>query len=128
MTIAALGAIAINYWFEGISSMYLFSVAGLVENWNVSRARKAIRALMELTPTIAQVLGKNGDFSENLVEEVQLDAIILVKPGEKIPMDCELIIGSTSVNQAPITGESMPVLKEIGDTLFAGTINGDGSI
>ena len=55
MTIAALGAIAINYWFEGISSMYLFSVAGLVENWNVSRARKAIRALMELTPTIAQV-------------------------------------------------------------------------
>ena len=128
MTIATLGAIGVNAWLEATLSMYLFSVAGFVEAWNMERARKAIRVLMELAPTTAHVLHEDGTVSEQLVEQIPVDTIITVKPGAKIPMDSKLIWGSTSVNQAPITGESMPVQKEIGDMLFAGTINGDGAI
>ncbi len=128
MTSATVGAVAINHWFEAASSMYLFSAAGLLETWNVTRARKAIRTLMELAPSTAQVVLENGMIIEQPVEQISIDTTITVRPGEKIPMDSILIAGFTSVNQAPITGESMPVQKEVGDTLFAGTINGDGAI
>jgi len=83
---------------------------------------------MELAPSTAQVVAEDGSISEQPVEQIPVDTIITIRPGEKIPMDSTLVSGITSVNQAPITGESMPVQKEVGDTLFAGTINGDGSI
>ncbi|MBP9728611.1 MAG: heavy metal translocating P-type ATPase [Gammaproteobacteria bacterium] len=128
MVTATAGAVGINHWFEATSSMYLFSAAELLEAWNMTRARKAIHALMELAPSTAQVVSENGVITEQLVEQISIGATITVRPGEKIPMDSMLLVGSTSVNQAPITGESMPVQKEVGDLLFAGTINGDSVI
>lgn len=128
MTAATAGAVGMNKWFEAAASMYLFSAAELLESWNMNRARKAIRALMELAPSTAQVVHEGGIIKEQLVEQIPVGTIISVRPGEKIPMDSILLLGSTSVNQAPITGESMPVQKEVGDALFAGTINGDSVI
>jgi Cd2+/Zn2+-exporting ATPase len=128
--IATAGALAIGEWFEAAVSMYLFSAAELLEAWNMDRARKSIRVLMELAPSTAQVVNNKDGFSvtEQPVDQVPVGATILIKPGEKIPMDSELISEFTSVNQAPITGESMPVQKETGDPLFAGTINGDVAV
>ena len=128
MLTATAGAVGINHWFEAASSIYLFSAAEFLESWNMTRARKAIRALMELAPSTAQVINEEGIIIEQLVEQISIGTMITVRPGEKIPMDSILLLGSTSVNQAPITGESLPVQKKVGDTLFAGTINGDSVI
>ncbi|MBY0500456.1 MAG: heavy metal translocating P-type ATPase [Alphaproteobacteria bacterium] len=128
MIAATAGAIGINHWFEAASSMYLFSAAEILEDWNMARARNAIRALMELTPSTAQVVDEDGDITEQLVADIPIGTTITVRPGEKIPMDSVLISGVASVNQSPITGESMPIQKEVGDPLFAGTINEDSVI
>lgn len=125
MLSAVGGAIGMNSWFEAASAAYLFSAAELLESWNTARARNAIRTLMELAPSTAQVVNEDGSITEQLVENVPVGTIINVRPGEKIPMDSVLMLGSASINQAPITGESMPVHKEAGDPLFAGTINED---
>jgi len=127
MVVAVFGAIAIGQMFEGAAVTFLFSLALLLESWSVDRARKAISALLDLTPTLARVM-QNGDLVEKKVEDVALGDRVLVRPGEKIPLDGEVIAGSSSVNQAPITGESMPVSKEVGDSIFAGTINEDGAL
>lgn len=129
MTIAVLGAMLIGEWLEGAMVVWLFSIALLLESWSVGRARNAIRSLLDLTPTKARYICPNdGDIEEALVEKVPLGATVLVRPGEKIPLDGILMKGLTTVNQAPITGESMPVSKQEGDELFAGTINGNGAI
>jgi len=128
MSVAVFGALAIGEWFEAATVTFLFSVALLLESWSVERARRAIGALMDLSPTRARYKDPGGTIEEKPVEEVPLGATVLVRPGEKIPLDGILTKGSTTVNQAPITGESMPVEKEPGDELFAGTINGDGAI
>lgn len=128
MISAAGGAVGINHWFEAASTMYLFSVAGMIEKWNMERSRKSIRSLMELAPANARVVNEDGIIEEKLIENIAIGATIIVKPGEKIPLDSVLILGETCVNQAPITGESMPSQKEVGDALFAGTINGDSVI
>lgn len=124
MVIAIGGAIAIDQWFEGATVAFLFSVALLLEHWSVGRARRAVAALMELAPTMAHVIGEG----EQPVEEVTVGSRILIRPGEKVPLDGIVEKGSTSMNQAPITGESIPVSKEEGDEVFAGTINEDGAI
>jgi len=123
MVIAMVGAIAINEWFEGATVAFLFSVAILLEHWSVGRARKAVSALMDLSPTIAHVIDK-GD---TRVEEVQVGDRILVRPGEKVPLDGIIEEGATSINQSPITGESLPIHKKEGDEVFAGTLNEDGA-
>lgn len=129
MTIAIIGAMLIGEWLEGAMVVWLFSIALLLESWSVGRARNAIRSLLDLTPTKARyICPNNGDIEEALVEKVPLGATVLVRPGEKIPLDGILMKGLTTVNQAPITGESMPVSKQEGDELFAGTINGNGAI
>ncbi len=129
MTIAVLGAVLIGEWLEGAMVVWLFSIALLLESWSVGRARRAIRSLLDLTPTMARYICPNdGDIEEKPVEEVPLGATVLVRPGEKIPLDGVQTKGTTFVNQAPITGESMPVSKQEGSELFAGTINGDGAI
>ncbi|MDN3506968.1 MAG: heavy metal translocating P-type ATPase [Simkaniaceae bacterium] len=127
MVVAVFGAIAIGQMFEGAAVTFLFSLALLLESWSVDRARKAISALLDLSPTLARVM-TNGELIEKKVEDVELGARVLVRPGEKVPLDGEVVAGSSSLNQAPITGESMPVSKEVGDAIFAGTINEDGAL
>ncbi|MFH1682024.1 MAG: heavy metal translocating P-type ATPase [Candidatus Eisenbacteria bacterium] len=129
MMIAVIGAMAIGEWFEAAAVTFLFSLALLLESWSVERARRAIRALLEITPGAANVLDpETGRVEPMPVEAVRVGATVLVRPGDRIPLDGVLTRGTTSVNQAPITGESLPVAKSEGDEVFAGTINGEGAI
>ena len=129
MTLAVIGAMLIGEWFEAASVAFLFALALLLEHWSVGRARRAISALMALTPNTARYICPNdGDIMEKPVESVPLGVTALVRPGEKIPLDGIVLKGFSAVNQVPITGESIPVEKEPGDELFAGTINGDGAL
>jgi Cd2+/Zn2+-exporting ATPase len=129
MTVAALGAMLIGQWFEAAAVTFLFSLALLLESWSVERARRAIRTLLDVSPAVADVLDpRTGRIGSVPVEEVAIGSTLAVRPGERIPLDGLVVKGATSVNQAPITGESLPVHKEVGDEVFAGTINGDGAI
>ncbi len=129
MTVAVIGAIVINQWFEAASVAFLFSLALLLESWSIGRARNAIKALTDIVPQTARFLcPADGDIEERPVGEVPVGATVLVRPGEKIPLDGVVTSGTTSVNEAPITGESIPAGKEPGDQVFAGTINGDGAV
>jgi len=129
MMVAVIGAVAIGEWFEAAMVTMLFAVALLLEHWSVGRARRAIATLMDLSPTMARYVGpEDGDILEKPVEEVPLGVTVLVRPGEKIPLDGEVVKGTSTVNQAPITGESIPVSKKPGDEVFAGTINEDGAL
>ena len=127
MTIAVLGATSIGEWSEGAAVAFLFSLSELLESFSVSRARQAIQSLLKLAPETAQL--KSGDvFNEVSVEKVAVGGIIAVKSGARIPLDGTVMSGTSSVDQAPITGESMPVGKKQSDQVFAGTINGEGSL
>lgn len=129
MVIAILGAMAIGQWFEGATVAFLFSLALLLESWSIERARRAISSLLDLSPTLARVIEKDHKkIVEKRVEDVNIDDRVLVRPGEKIPLDGVVVKGESSVNQAPITGESMPVPKFENDQVFAGTINEDGAL
>ena len=127
MTIAVLGAAGIGEWSEGAAVAFLFALSELLESFSVARARRAIQSLLKLSPETA--LLKNGEmFDEVPVEKVCVDDTIAVKSGARVPLDGKVVSGISSVNQAPITGESMPVEKKQGDQVFAGTINGEGSL
>jgi len=127
MLLAVVGAIAINQWSEAATVTFLFALAQWLESRNMERARLAIRALMELTPNDALVR-RNGTEYPLPVDEVQVGDRLVVRPGEKVPLDGTVAGGSSDVNQAPITGESMPVHKGEGDEVFAGSINGHGAL
>lgn len=124
MTIAAFGAIVIKQEMEGATVTVLFSIALLLETWSLDRARQAISSLLSLAPNTAW-LKQNGEIIETETDAVPLDGIVLVKPGERVPLDGLLTQGEAFINQAPITGESVPVDKTIGSPVYAGTINGD---
>lgn len=126
MTIAVVGAAAIGEWFEAATVAFLFSLSLLLESWSVSRARRAIASLMDLTPPIARIRNADGSEAEVSPDQVAVGAMFIVRPGEKIPLDGNISRGTSDVNQAPITGESVPVTKSEGSEVFAGTINGDG--
>ncbi len=126
MSIAVVGAIAIGEWFEGAAVAFLFSLSLLLESWSIGRARRAIASLMDLTPPVAHLRGDSGEVRDVVPAEVPVGSTLMIRPGEKIPLDGEVIVGNSDVNQAPITGESVPVEKLVGSKLFAGTINGDG--
>lgn len=129
MTIAVIGAMAISQWLEAATVTFLFALSLLLESWSVTRARRAIRGLLTLSPPTARyVCPLDGDVAEKPVFDVPTDVTALVRPGERIPLDGIVTRGTTTVNQAPITGESMPVTKEPGDEVFAGTINETGAI
>ncbi len=129
MTIAVIGATLIGQWFEAGTVAFLFALSLLLESWSVERARRAIRDLVGMAPPAARYrLSTDGTIVEGPVADVPIGAIVLVRPGERIPLDGIVTKGRTSVNQAPITGESIPVVKEEGDEVFAGTINEEGSI
>jgi Cd2+/Zn2+-exporting ATPase len=129
MVVAVIGAIIIGEPFEAATVAFLFALSLLLEHWSVERARNAIGALLDLTPATARYLcPHHGTLHEKPVEEVPLGAVVRVLPGEKIPLDGEVVKGVSSVNQAPITGESLPVAKQPGDEVYAGTINQDGAL
>ncbi|WP_076591343.1 heavy metal translocating P-type ATPase [Herminiimonas arsenitoxidans] len=127
MSIAVTGALAIGQWPEAAMVMFLFALAELIEQKSLDRARNAIRGLMDMTPEIATVRQADGSWAEMEAKNIPLGAVIQVRPGQRIALDGKLISGQSTINQAPITGESVPVEKGIGDTVFAGTINDAGS-
>lgn len=127
MTISALGAAAIGEWAEGASVVFLFSLAQLLESHSMDRARNAIKALMDLSPTEATVR-RDGREETVPASGVRLGELLVIRPGQKIPLDGEVVRGRSAVNQAPITGESIPVDKEVGSEVFAGSINEQGSL
>ena len=128
MTVAVVGAAGLGDWFEASTVAFLFSVSLLLEKWSVGHARRAVESLLDLTPPMARLLLPDGSQSEVSPDQVPVGAILLVKPGERFPLDGRVIQGSSHVNQAPITGESLPVTKSRGDVIFAGTINGEGAL
>lgn len=127
MSIAVTGALFIGEWPEAAMVMVLFALAEVIEARSLDRARKAIQSLMALSPEKAFVQQSDGEWTEVEAGDVAMGTLVRIKPGERIPLDGEVVIGRSSVNQAPITGESIPVAKLPGDKVFAGTINGNGS-
>jgi Cd2+/Zn2+-exporting ATPase len=127
MSIAVTGAVAIGHWPEAAMVTFLFTLAELIEAKSLDRARNAIRGLMELAPETATVRQQDGNWLDMAAKEVPLGAVVRLRPGERIALDGIVTSGRSAVNQAPITGESMPVDKAEGDVVFAGTINETGS-
>jgi Cd2+/Zn2+-exporting ATPase len=125
MSLAILGAIVIEEYVEAASLAFLFSLAELLEEFSVERARRSLRELIKLAPREARVR-RNGKELLCPIEEIAVGEVCIVKPGERIALDGQVLSGSSFVNQAPITGESVPVEKRPGDEVFAGTINYDG--
>ncbi len=128
MTVAVLGAIAIGEWFEAATVAFLFALSLVLESWSVGRARRAIAALLDLAPPTVRLLRTDGTEAEVPLAEVQPGDLFVVPGGTRIALDGRVIAGASAVNQAPITGESLPVEKEQGAEVFAGTINGDGTL
>ncbi|MES2047403.1 MAG: heavy metal translocating P-type ATPase, partial [Pseudomonadota bacterium] len=127
MTIAVTGAVIIGQWPEAAMVMVLFTISEMIEAMSLDKARNAIRGLMAMTPDQASILQADGSWKGVEASLIAIGAIVRVAPGDRIPLDGELTKGQSSVNQAPITGESMPVAKAIGDKVFAGTVNQTGS-
>jgi Zn2+/Cd2+-exporting ATPase len=128
MALAVIGAVGIGEYAEAAAVVFLFSLSELLESLSVQRARRAIQELLKITPQKAVLIKENGETEEINIEDVQISQIIRVKAGESIPIDGVVIKGTSSVNQAPLTGESIPVIKTIGEAVFAGTINQEGSL
>ena len=128
MTVAVLGAVVIGEWFEASTVAFLFALSLALESWSVGRARRAVAALMDLTPPSARLLHKDGSEEVVAPTSVAVGARFVVRPGERIPLDGRVVGGASEVNQAPITGESVPVAKSSDQEVLAGTINGDGAL
>jgi Cd2+/Zn2+-exporting ATPase len=128
MTVAVAGAWLIREPAEAAAVVFLFALSELLESWAATRARRAVDTLLELSPATAIVLESDGSERERPVSEVTIGNRIRVRSGSRIPLDGEVVAGSSNINQAPITGESMPVEKNQGDPVFAGTVNGEGSL
>ena len=128
MLAAALGAALIGEWTEGALLLFLFTLSGALETFAMGRTRKAIEALGKLRPETALVRRSDGVEEEVPVEQLLPGDVVLVKPGDRLPVDGLVIGGSSSVDQSTITGESVPVSKFPGEQVFAGTINGSGAL
>lgn len=125
MILAAIGAAIVGQWSEGAILLFLFSLSNVLQDYAIGRSRQAIQSLFKLYPEEAKV--KRGDDIVTLkINEIQVGDVILIEPGERIPVDGEVIAGRSSIDQSPITGESMPVDKSVGDGVFAGTLNKQG--
>ena len=128
MSVAVTGAFVIGQWPEAAMVMALYAIAELIEAKAVDRARNAIKSLLELAPEEALVLGPDGTWSVHPVTAVELNETVRIKPGERVPLDGVVTKGNGAINQAPVTGESIPVDKAPGDQVFAGTINETGEL
>lgn len=124
MTLAVAGAVSIGEWFEAATVSFLFALSIALESWSVGRARNAVEKLLALAPTRVRVK-RDGEI---VPSEVAPGSILVVKPGERFGLDGVVVEGETEVDQAPITGESLPVEKGPGDEVFAGTINGNAAV
>ncbi|MEC4722214.1 heavy metal translocating P-type ATPase [Noviherbaspirillum sp. CPCC 100848] len=127
MSIAVTGGLIIGQWPEAAMVMFLFALAELIEQKSLDRARNAIRGLMDMAPETATVRQVDGSWTQVSANTVAIGAQVRVRPGERIPLDGKVVSGQSTINQAPITGESVPVEKGVGDPVFAGTINEAGS-
>ena len=127
MLIAAIGAAFLGEWVEGGLLLTLFSFAHALEHSALDKARGAIRALSQLAPATA-IVRRDGRDVEIPVEQVVAGQVVLVRPAERVPVDGTVANGHSTVNQAPVTGESVPVEKNVGDEVFAGTVNGQGAL
>ena len=128
MTIAVAGAIAIGEWFEAATVTFLFALSLALESWSVGRARRAIAALLDLAPPTLRLVRANGTEADVPVADATPGDRFIVAAGERIALDGRVVAGTSAINQAPITGESVPVEKGSGADVFAGTINGDGTL
>ncbi|MCC7079664.1 MAG: heavy metal translocating P-type ATPase [Burkholderiales bacterium] len=128
MSVAVTGAMAIGEWPEAAMVMVLFQLAEIIEARSYERARHAIRGLLELAPETALARAPDGTWRDAPSETIALGALVRVRPGARVPLDGVVEAGRSAVNQAPITGESLPVDKQPGDTVFAGTINQSGEL
>ncbi len=127
MLLAALGAAVIGSPAEGAMLLFLFSLSNTLQSYAMDRSRKAIEKLLDLRPSVATVQ-RGTQWAEIAVEDLKLNDIVLVHPGERFPIDGEITSGESDVNQATITGESMPIHKTLGDTVFASALNGSGAL
>ena len=128
MSVAVTGALVIGQWPEAAMVMALYAIAELIEAHAVDRARNAIKGLLALTPTEALQLQPDGTWKTVAATGVALEAVLRIKPGERVPLDGVVTRGNSAINQAPVTGESIPVDKAPGDPVFAGTINETGEL
>ena len=123
--IACVASFIIGHPEEGAAVTFLYYIAEFLEDYAEDRAKRSIKSLVEIAPDTARVKVGDGEEIKN-VDEVSIGDVVIVKPGDKVPLDGKVISGSSSINQASITGESVPVLKEVGDNVFSGTVNEDG--
>lgn len=128
MVVAVAGALGIGQWFEAATVAFFFALALALEAWSLGRARRAVAALMEIAPNTARIRDATGVERDVPVAEVAVGTHVIVPPGGRIPLDGHVVAGTSAVDQAPITGESVPVTVAQGATVFAGTINGMGAI
>lgn len=128
MTVAVTGAVLLGEWFEASTVAFLFALSLMLESWSVGRARGAIAKLMDLSPPVATILDADGVERDQPLGDVTVGTRVLVRPGQRFPLDGNVVRGTSDVNQAPITGESLPVPRGPGDPVFAGSINGSGAI
>ncbi len=128
MSVAVAGAFLLGQWPEAAMVMALYSIAELIEARAVDRARHAITGLLAMAPEEAHVRQGDGSWQAVPAAQVQIDATVRVRPGERVPLDGVVVEGNSAVNQAPVTGESIPVDKAVGDPVFAGTINESGTL
>ena len=127
MILAALGAAVIGQWHEGAVLLFLFSLSNVLQDYAFGRSRRAIRSLFADYPAVATV--KRGDSVRQVrISAIRLGDIVLIEPGERIPIDGEVVAGASAVDESPITGESIPVDKTIGDRVYAGTLNKQGML
>ena len=126
MSLAVVGALVLGEYFEAATVSFLFALSLLLESWSVGRARRAIARLMEIAPDTARVIAEGGGESMRPVDAVATGETVRVHPGERIPLDGVVRAGAGAVDQSPITGESQPAAKAVGDEVFAACINGEG--
>ncbi|MDX1744338.1 MAG: heavy metal translocating P-type ATPase [Halobacteriales archaeon] len=127
MILAALGALSIGAPFEGAMLLFLFSLSNVLQHYAIGRSRRAIRSLLRMRPDSAQVL-RDGEEVTVPIGEIEVGEVIVVRPGDRIPLDGVVVDGGSTIDQAALTGESAPVSKEPGDEAFGGTINETGSL
>ncbi len=125
MVLAALGAASIGLWHEGAILLFLFSLSNVLQAYAIGRSRNAIRELFKLYPEEAKVK-RDGEVVTVKFSDIRIGDLVLIEPGERIPVDGDVVEGKSAVDQSPITGESMPVEKQVGDKVFAGTLNKSG--
>jgi Cd2+/Zn2+-exporting ATPase len=127
MIVAAVGALSIGAPFEGAMLLFLFSLSNVLQHYAIGRSRRAIKSLVEMRPDTAQVLRDGGEVTVP-IDDVEVGDVFVVRPGDRIPLDGTVDSGESTVDEASLTGESMPVSKEPGDEVFGGTINESGSL